>query len=213
MKFYVLGLLLVFVCASEAGEKIWVGRFSQGDLSGWENKQFNASSDYRLIEEEGDRVLLAKSHQAASGWYKKQRIDLDKTPFLNWSWRIDKRLPKLDERNKSGDDYAARIYVVISGGWAFWKTRALNYVWSGNQEKGATWANAFAGDNVMMIALRDRKDREKVWYRERRNVQQDLQKIFGERIRFVDAIAVMTDTDNSGAEAESRYGDIFFSEE
>ncbi|WP_305910158.1 DUF3047 domain-containing protein [Methylomarinum sp. Ch1-1] len=206
-----MGVLLSFGMAG-ANEKVEVGRFSAGDLSGWESKRFEGDTRYRLIDIDGLSVLKAESQASASGLYKKQRIDLFKTPYLNWRWRIMRRLSKRDELEKSGDDYVARVYVVVSGGWAFWKTRAINYVWSGNQAKGMVWPNAFAGDHAMMMALRDRRDSVAVWYRERRNVLEDLQRLFGERIRYVDAVALMTDSDNGGGQAESLYGDIYFSE-
>lgn len=49
-------------------------------------------------------------------------------PFLqeNWSWRVEKPHSDLDERSKQGDDYAARVYIVVDGGLMFWKTIALN---------------------------------------------------------------------------------------
>ncbi len=205
-------IVLLIVGSALAGEeRVEVGRFSVGDLAGWESKSFHGSSRYRLVNLEGREVLRADSRAAASGLYRKQRIDLQETPYLHWSWRIDKRLPMLEEREKSGDDYVARVYVVVSGGWAFWKTRAINYVWSGSQPKGAVWPNAFAGDNAMMIAVRDRSDKKKEWYSEKRNVMDDLRQQYGETIRYIDAVALMTDTDNAGQRAESYYGDIFFS--
>lgn len=206
-------VLFCFRSFAFAEERVEIGRFSAGDLAGWESRRFAGESDYRLMALQSVTVLRAQSGAAASGLVKEQRVDLRKTPFLHWRWRIDKRLAVMNERIKSGDDYAARIYVVVSGGWAFWKTRAVNYVWSASQDKGTIWPNAFAGDNAMMVALRDRDDRLGVWYHERRNVRTDLQRLFGERIRFIDAVAIMTDTDNAGGEAESYYGDIFFSDE
>ncbi|WP_031433689.1 DUF3047 domain-containing protein [Methylomarinum vadi] len=205
-------IILLFISAiASAEQRIEIGRFSAGDLSGWENKSFAGETHYQLAELDGRLVLKAESRAAASGLYKKQRIDLLETPYLNWSWRIDERLAKLNEREKSGDDYAVRVYVVVSGGWAFWRTRAINYVWSASQEKGSVWPNAFAGDHAMMIALRDRDDELATWYREKRNVLEDLKQQFGGNIRYIDAVAIMTDTDNGGGQAESYYGDIFFS--
>ncbi len=69
---------------------------------------------------------------SASGLFKKIHIDLNKTPYFNWSWKIDRSLKGLNERSKEGDDYAARICVVKKHALFFWKTRALNYVWSSN---------------------------------------------------------------------------------
>ena len=63
----------------------------------------------------------------------------------------------------------------------------------------------------MMIALRSANDETGVWHVEKRNVLDDLKRQFGQDIRYIDAVAVMTDTDNAQGRALSYYGDIFFS--
>lgn len=184
--------------------------FSQGSLDGWEEKEFSGQTTYRLTELDGRMVLLAESRQAASGLFHKVRVDLDKTPYLNWSWRVEQGLPPLDETRKEGDDYAARIYVVVDGGLFFWKTIALNYVWSSSQKVGSVWPNAFAGKNAMLIALRSPEDGLGVWHTEKRDLREDFKNIFGKEIRWIDAVALMSDTDNSEGEARAYYGDIYF---
>jgi hypothetical protein len=190
-----------------------LGEFSRNRLDGWEHKRFKGETRYQLQPLDGVIALKADSQAAASGLFKEQRIDLEQTPFLNWSWRIGNRLSGLNEQSKAGDDYAARIYVVVKGGLAFWQTRAVNYVWAGNTATGTVWPNAFAGDHAMMLALRGPEASINVWYGEKRNVRADLQKLFGEDWRSIDAVALMTDTDNSGGQASAFYGDIWFSKD
>ena len=186
-----------------------VGHFSAGDLDGWRAKSFKGETEYRLVEEQGRRVLRAESHASASGLYREIPIDLTRTPYLRWSWRVDNVLAGVDERSKAGDDYAARVYVVVSGGLAFWRTRSLVYVWSSNQPVGSTWNNAFT-PNARVIAVRSGKAGG--WFEERRDVRADFRRLFGDDIAGLDAVAIMTDTDNSGQAAVAWYGDIAFSE-
>jgi hypothetical protein len=122
---------------------------------------------------------------------------------------VDQVLSGVDERSKAGDDYPARVYVVVSGGAAFWKTRSLVYVWSSNQAVGATWNNAFTG-NARVMALRSGMRDAGGWVSEKRNIRADFRQLFGEDIRQIDAVALMTDTDNSGQSATAWYGDIYF---
>lgn len=182
------------------------------DIDFWQEKQFEGETDYQPVVIDGTEALKAHSVSSASGLYREQRIDLHKTPFLNWRWRVDRPLAGLDERTKRGDDYAARVYVVIDGGLRFWKTRALNYVWSSNMAPESSWNNAFAGPNVRMLALRNNSNPTAEWFTEKRNILADLRHQFGDQIRYVDAIAIMTDTDNSMGEAVSYYSDMYFSE-
>ncbi|MDI1278550.1 DUF3047 domain-containing protein [Methylobacter sp.] len=207
-------LLTVLAVQNLAAEpKLMLGEFSRNRLDGWERKDFKGETRYRLQTLDGIEVLKADSHAAASGLFKEQRIDLEQTPFLNWSWRIADRLSGLNEQSKPGDDYAARIYVVVKGGLAFWQTKAINYVWAGSTAKDTVWPNAFAGDHAMMMALRGPEAALNVWYTEKRNVRVDLQKLFGEDLRAIDAVALMTDTDNSGGHVLAFYGDIWFSKD
>lgn len=197
--------------AADGTDKLVIGDFSSGDLAQWQSKELKGRTQYHLINLAGTTVLKAESNGTASGLLKEQRIDLRKTPVLNWRWRIENRLGPLNEQSKAGDDYAARVYVVISGGLAFWRTRAINYVWASTSPKGKIWPNAFAGDHAMMIALRSSNDRTGEWYSEKRNILDDLQQQFGEDIDFIDAVAIMTDTDNAQVKATAYYGDIYFS--
>lgn len=196
---------------ASAEERLVIADFSSRSLVGWEQKVFSGETRYDLYELDQQTVLRAVSEDAASGLVKKIRVDLKQTPYLNWRWRTESRLEGMNERQKSGDDYVARIYVVVSGGLFFWRTLALNYVWSSNQVKGELWPNAFAGDNAIMLAVRSGEDDRSTWYRERRNVYEDMKRFYGKEIRFIDAIAVMTDTDNSHSRSVTYYGDIYFS--
>lgn len=196
-----------------AEDRLIVGDFSAGVLDNWEGKSFEGVTEYRLVELSGSRVLKAESVNAASGLFKKQRIDLQETPYMNWRWRIENRLGSLDEQSKSGDDYAARVYVIISGGWAFWRTRAINYVWASSSPVGKVWPNAFAGDHAVMIAMRSANDKTGTWYREKRNVLNDFKQYVDASVRYIDAVALMTDTDNANGHATAYYGDIYFTKD
>jgi hypothetical protein len=111
----------------------------------------------------------------------KKKIDLALTPYINWSWSVEKKLQQLNERTKSGDDFIASIYVVIDGGFMLWKTKPLNYVWSSNQDKGLIWDNPFAGSSIKMMSIRAKGSEKGKWYQEKRNVYQDLIDVFGDK--------------------------------
>ncbi len=189
---------------------VTVGNFSQGDLSGWEEESFVGHTDYQLLSEANRTVLQAKTNASASGLFREIDIDLNKTPYLNWSWKVDNIYQGNDERSKQGDDYPARVYVVVSGGLFFWKTRAINYVWSSNQSVGSRWDNAYTG-NAKMIAVQSGGDKIGQWVMEKRNLRQDFKRLFGKEIDRIDAVAIMSDSDNTKQRASAWYGDIFFS--
>lgn len=186
----------------------------------WEHKVFAGETSYSIVNHKGKRALKALSDGKASGLLLKSRIDLQKTPFISWSWLAEKNLPQFNERIKSGDDFVARVYVVIDGGLIVWNSKSLSYVWSSNQSKGQVWNNPFTGSKVKMISVRGKEDKLGQWQNEKRNVYQDLIKYFGDKgsentnlnaYRFIDVVAIMTDTDNSKSKAEAYYGDVIFS--
>ena len=212
MKFNILTSLVLLIISTWAGatdERIVISRFSAGDWTGWQPQSFKGETRYRFDDRSGRLALFADSQGSASGLYREIRVDLRRTPWLNWSWRIDQVLSVVDERRKTGDDYPARVYVVVSGGAAFWKTRSLVYVWSSHQPVGATWDNAFTR-NAQVMALRSGLKDARRWVSERRNIRDDFRQRFGEDIDYIDAVALMTDTDNSGQRATAWYGDFDF---
>ncbi len=192
-----------------AGGRIDVARFSHGEMEGWQTKIFSGETYYSLQEINGQLALQAVSNAAASGRYREIDIDLSKTPMLHWSWMANNTILNINERTRSGDDYAARVYVVFSGGMAFWRTRAINYVWSSNELINTHWPSAYTS-NVRMIAVQSGQKRLSEWINERRNVRTDYRRLFGEEPDKINAVAIMTDTDNSGASVKAWYGDIWF---
>jgi hypothetical protein len=182
------------------------------DLSGWEEKSFQGKTEYAVVDNGTGLVVRASSNGSASGLFRKMTVDLQRTPLLHWSWRIENILDNDGERSKAGDDYVARIYVVFSGGAFFWRTRALNYVWSSHQEVGSVWPNAYTG-NAVMVAQQSGEALVGRWVMESRNILADAQRLLGPRYTHIDAIAIMTDTDDTGQEAVAYYGDIYFSGE
>lgn len=223
---FLLKLTQLMLCIStgfafNASASINVTSLQNNGIDNWESESFAGESIYNIVEYDKRTVLQAQSDNSASGLVLKKKIDLLKTPYINWSWLTKSKLLGLDERSKAGDDYVARVYVVIDGGFKVWNSKCLSYVWSSNQDPGQVWDNAFVGDKVQMISVRGKQAKVDHWYNEKRNVYQDLIEQFGDKgsdkknlaaYRYINVIAIMTDTDNSGNKAESYYGDIIFSE-
>jgi len=202
-------LSFIFVSSSFANNKVRIADFSHNDLEGWENNSFSGETTYTLAQENQQHFLQADSKQAASALYKKVKINIKETPFLNWSWRIDQALSGLDEKTKIGDDYAARIYVVFKTGFTPLSAKALNYVWSSGNTINTHWPNPYTS-KAIMIPIRCNLDKNGVWQHEKVNIVDDLQKHFKKVPNYIDGIAIMTDTDNSKKSATASYGDIYF---
>ena len=212
-KLLILFILLPVLAWAQETARIDIGLFSQGNTSGWKVREIVGTTDYSLTSVDGKQVLAADSQQTASAYYKKIKVDLNKTPILNWSWRKQQSIDPGNELDKKGDDFAARIFVVKSGGLFLWKTRTVYYVWSFQNKKNTTWNNPFVGNKSKMMALRDGSDPEKIWFSERRNVAKDFIQLHGIEAQKIDGVAIMTDSDSSRLSASALYGDIYFSAE
>ncbi len=209
-----LGLIFYYTAGSYASTsnftKLTIGEFSTMNLEGWKNKSFVGKTSYTIVQENEEYFLKAESKHTASALYKKTKININETPFLNWSWRIDQALHALDEKSKNNDDYAARIYVVFKTGITPLSAKALNYVWSSNDEIDTSWPNPYTG-KAIMIPIRRNLDETGIWNYEKVNIKEDLFKHFDKVPKYIDGIAIMTDTDNSKSIAKASYGDIYFS--
>lgn len=193
-------------------ETVPVGMFSAGDLAGWEDKSFKGQTQYELAPGPAGTVLQASTDGMASGRFKKIRVDLARTPVLNWSWKIEAPYRDINESTKVGDDFPVRVYVVVERGLLGLRTRAINYVWASAKPPGSRWPNPFTGQ-AMMLAVDSGPAKAGAWVSHKRNVRDDLRAAFGDDVTEIHAVAVMTDGDNGGRRARAWYGDIFFSSE
>ena len=182
------------------------------NISDWKQERFSGETQYDVVTIDGKPYIKAVSKASASGLVREMDIDLTEAPYMNWSWKIENILSDVDETKKSGDDYPARVYVVISGGFFFWKTRAISYTWTSREPKGSVWPNAFT-DNATMVAMQSGDELLGQWVTEKRNVLEDIKNLLGIDATEINAVAIMTDTDNSKQSATAYYGNILFTEE
>ncbi|MEI6209650.1 MAG: DUF3047 domain-containing protein [Desulfuromonadales bacterium] len=205
----IVHLLVLFVfasCTVASAEEIQISRFAVDGFSGWELKSFKGETEYTLARENGATVVKAHSRGTAAGLVKKVHLDPQRYRYLRWSWKIAGTVAGGNENSKEGDDYAARVYVVFPGRF-FWQTKAINYIWANYLPIGQSLPNAFSG-NAMMVAVESGPSKAGQWQNETRDILADYRRLFGETPPGIGAIAIMTDTDNTGSEATAWYGDI-----
>ena len=204
-------LLILLTTASAASETFQIGSFAESGLSGWTVKSFKGETEYLIVEEDGQNILQARSNGTASGLVYQTEYSPQEYPILSWQWKVDNIISQGDSRTKSGDDYAARIYVVFPH-WFFPKTKTINYIWANQLAKGSFQLNPYTS-NAMMVAVESGAEQAGQWVRVRRNLVEDYRRAFGEDPPDVGAIAIMTDTDNTGESVVAWYGDILASRE
>jgi len=205
----VFGAYLFASALDAEAQEIAVSSFNAEGLTGWETKSFKGITEYRLTQENGGTIVKASSHAAASGLVKKIRFNPSKYRYLRWSWKIAHTIKGGDEMSKGGDDYAARLYIVFPGRF-FWQMKAINYIWANKLPKGRYVSNPYASD-AKMFAVESGNHMAGKWVSEERDLLADYRLLFGSEPPEAEAVAIMTDTDNTGETAEAWYGEISLS--
>ncbi|MCG8510165.1 MAG: DUF3047 domain-containing protein [Rhodospirillales bacterium] len=181
------------------------------DMLAGKPKAFSGETRYELTRVNGRDAVWASCDASASGLVLERRIDLRKTPIIEWSWGVAAAFDTVvDERRKAGDDYPARLYFVHDGGFPPWRTRAINYVWASHMPVGTDWPNAYLPQSRVVAVQSGRPDLSMPWVMQRRNLRVDFQRYFDVEVDFIDAVAIMTDCDDRAEMADAWYGTVRF---
>ena len=172
----------------------------------------NAKTKYSLGMNDNGSFLRAEAKGAASGLGKKVKINLNKTPFINITWKIEKDLKGIDERSKKGHDYAARVFVVKKTGLTPLSNKAVNYVFSSNNSTNEFWRSPYTKSSIDYV-LSTTKENLNEWVTVKANVKEHFKKLHNLNVNELTGLAIMTDTDQTDIKAISYYQNIYFSSE
>ena len=156
--------------------------------------------------------LKAVADNAASGLGKEIKINLDKTPFLNITWKIEQDLAGIKENTKKGHDFAARVFAIKKTGATALSNRAINYVFSSNEDVGLNWPSPYTKKSIDNV-LSTTKENLDQWVSVKANVKEDFKKFHNLDVNELDGLAIMSDTDNSKKKSVAYYQNIFFSKD
>ena len=204
----------IFLSLSFADE-IKVFEFTESELSELEIRKVRGADNktiYTVGSNENGNFLKAVADNAASGLGKEVKIDLNKTPFINITWKIEKDLQGINENSKKGHDFAARVFAVKKTGATPLSNRAINYVFSSNSAVGQSWPSPYTKKSIDNV-LANTKDNLNIWVTVKANVKEDFKKFHDLDVNELDGLAIMSDTDNSKMEAIAYYQNIYFSAE
>ncbi len=179
----------------------------------WKERWVEARLDTRVnrfvvVEDGGQPVLKVESENSASALWHPFALEPVKGSRIAWRWRVEAtRSGNRREREKRGDDYAARFFVIFDGEPFSRDARAICYVWAAREPVGSKFPNPYIS-NVATIVLRSGDERAGQWTREERDFMADYREAFGEEPRRVTAVAVMADTDDTSARTTAWFTDI-----
>ena len=204
---------LFLLSTSFASEKINVFEFTEEELKTLKVKKVrgaDAKTEYTVGKNEKGNFLKAIADNAASGLGKEIKIDLNNTPFLNITWKVEKDLSGINEKSKKGHDYAARVFVVKKTGATPLSNRAMNYVFSSNDNVNDFHPSPYTKKSIDYV-LATTKDDLNEWVTVKVNVKDHFKKFHDLDLDEINGIAIMADTDNSKLKSVSYYQNIYFS--
>ena len=172
----------------------------------------DSKTKYLLSSNENGNYLRSEAENAASAIVKDVKIDLSITPYINITWKIEKDLSGINENSKKGHDYAARVFIVKKTGATPLSKRAMNYVFSSNNEINNNWPSPYTKKSIDYI-LSTTKENLNEWVTVKANVKEHFKKYHELVIDEIDGVVIMTDTDNSKLKAIAYYQNIYFSAE
>ncbi len=213
IKFYTLTLTFLLLCTPMKAENIKIFEFTETELNKLEVRKVRGADNktlYSVGSDENDNFLKAVADNSASGLGKKVSINLNKTPIINITWKVEKDLAGIKENTKKAHDFAARVFVIKKTGATILSNRAINYVFSSNNEIGFNAPSPYTKKSIDYV-LSTTKDSLNEWITVKSNVKEDFKKFHNLDVDQLDGLAIMADTDNSKLKSVSYFQNIYFS--
>jgi len=214
MKFIAKLLIIILIISGPSfANKINIFEFTEIELSELEVRKVRGAdnkTEYSVGSNENGNYLKAVADNAASGLGKKVKIDLNKTPIINITWKVEKDLTGIKENTKKGHDFAARVFAIKKTGATPLSNRAINYVFSSNNKVGKNFPSPYTKKSIDNV-LASTQENLNEWVTVKANVKEDFKRFHNLDVDQLDGLAIMSDTDNSKMKAITYYQNIYFS--
>ena len=213
MFFKIIALILSFfvLLPNSFSKEISVFKFTKEEFDQLKVRKIKKYTSYTLGSNANGNYLKAEANGQASGLGKEILINLNETPYINITWKVEKDLTGINEKTKKGHDYAARVFVIKKTGATALSNRAINYIFSSNENIGDSWPSPFTKKSIDYVLSTTIKNNNE-WVTVKSNVKEDFLELHNLNVNELNGVAIMTDTDNSKLTAISYYQNIFFSE-
>lgn len=206
LSFVFISVTTIF--AQDTSMKL-LGDFKEGWEKNWLERKFaGPPAAFEVVKEDTNLVLQVTTDRSGSGLWHPLNLRLTERARIAWKWKIDRALSdKTPEKEKIGDDYAARVYVIFQPHLVNWRTRAICYVWAAKEPVGSIYRSPYT-NTVAIIVLQSGKTNKDKWVQEERDFANDYRKIFGEAPEMLTGVAILVDTDNTNQKAITWFDDI-----
>ena len=206
-------IIIIIISGPSFADKVNIFKFTETELSELEVRKVRGAdnkTEYSVGSNNNGNFLKAVADNAASGLCKKVNINLNKTPIINITWKVEKDLAGIKENTKKGHDFAARVFVIKKTGATPLSNRAINYVFSSNNKVGFNSPSPYTKKSIDNVLATTEENLNK-WVTVKANVKEDFKRFHNLDVDQLDGLAIMSDTDNSKMKTVTYYQNIYFS--
>ena len=181
---------------------------------------------YRQEHKDGRTAVAARADGSASMWRRREARVAQSLGDVEFSWWVQALPVDADVSQADREDASARVLFAFAGDAARLSARnqmqfelartitgeappfaTLMYVWDAQAPVGSVIVNP-RSDRIRKIVVESGSSGLRQWRSYRRNLSADFRRAFGEAPGALQALAFMTDGDNTQSQITTWYGDI-----
>jgi hypothetical protein len=173
------------------------------DIDQWSKHSFEGESGFEWRPDQA--CLRMTSNDTASARIREEETALTDDTQISWRWQTTREITGVARQEKSGDDFAGRVYVAVEHPLFFWRSRVLAYVHASELTVDTHWPNPFTVQFHMWVVSNGETGE---WQDIERRILDDWEVAFGDRPEHFDAIGLMADSDNSNQQTQLCMADL-----
>lgn len=193
---------------------------------GWQHQAFPGKrrTEYRPEHKQGRDAIMVRAHASASMLRQRVRIEPGELGTLRFSWLVPSLIAQADLADRNAGDAPVRLVLAFEGDRSRFSAKdaalsdlsealtgeplpyaTLMYVWSNRRAPGTVIHNPRTS-RIRKLVMETGEGRLNQWLDYEQDVRADFTRAFGEPPGALLAIGIMTDTDNTGSQAQAWYG-------
>lgn len=199
---------------SQSNDTLWIDDFQSETLKDWQGNRSGMEKVYNISSDTAGQFLHAISKNDDLFIIKEAQVDLVEYPFLNWSWRVHELPTGGNEKFKKTCDIAASVYVVLKA--SRWRPRSIKFSWSTTLPEDSYGKSPFAiwPSRSDYKVLHSGSGDQGIWVHEKINVLEEYKKLYNKKDvdqLIIEAMSIMSDSDNTSSRSVADYDNIYFS--